>query len=167
MELGQAALLSLASGLIVVSALLTIVPIYPGIIATYGIILVAAFLNNFVNITPLAFIVISGIMLFGFTSDFWLPLVGVKTAGLSLLSGVGSIVGGLVGTFIIPVPIIGTLVGTIAGALLVELLLYREMRKAMIAGKTALKLFMVGYAIEFGTVVLMTILFFVSLFSTR
>jgi uncharacterized protein YqgC (DUF456 family) len=105
-------------------------------------------------------------MIISITSDFWLPLLGVKTSGLSCLSAIGSIIGGLVGTFVIPVPIIGTLIGTVFGALIIEYVALREKTKALRAGQTALKLFVVGYILELIFTFAIFIVFLISIATT-
>jgi uncharacterized protein YqgC (DUF456 family) len=87
-------------------------------------------------------------MVINSTSDFWLPMLGVKTSGLTCLAAIGSIIGGLIGTFIIPIPIVGTLIGTVLGALIIEYAVLREKTRALRAGQVALKLFIIGYILE-------------------
>lgn len=158
----------LASGtiLLLIAFVLSFIPIMPGTMLVWGVAIVTALLDGFTRITPLAAIVFTIIMIIGVTSDLWLPILGVKTSGLTCLGAVGSLVGGLVGTFLIPLPILGTLIGTVAGALIIEFIGFREARKALRAGQVALKLFIVGYILEIVTSAAIVIIVLVSIGAT-
>lgn len=162
----DAAVLTVGTILLGVAFVLSFIPIMPGAMLVWGVAIVTALLDGFTRITPLAAFLFTAIMLISVTSDFWLPALGVKTSGLTCLGAVGSLVGGFAGTFLIPLPVLGTLIGTVAGALLVELVLFRDQLKAIRAGQTALKLFVVGYVLEIAASAAIVVIFLVSLFST-
>jgi uncharacterized protein YqgC (DUF456 family) len=65
-------------------------------------------------------IVICGLALAGEVAEFIAGAVGSKTAGGSRRGAVGAlggaVVGGIVGTFVIPIPVLGSLLGTCGGA---------------------------------------------------
>lgn len=63
-------------------------------------------LSGFREFTILSMVVVSVLMLISVTNDFWLPLLGMKTRGLSCSSAIGTIGGGILGTFLIPIPVL-------------------------------------------------------------
>jgi hypothetical protein len=153
--------------LMIAGVFLSLVPILPGSLVVWGIALVAGLIDNFQRITPTAFVVMTIIMVIGQLSDFWLPLFGIQSGGLSCTASIGSIIGGMVGTFIIPVPILGTLIGAIIGAWLVDYLQRRNMDTAVTAGKEAARLFAIGYAVRFISSLLIFIVFMISIVTQR
>lgn len=165
-DFSEAALVLFSGVLMVIALVLAFIPIMPGTFLVWAVAIVTAFLLDFTRITPVAAGLITAIFLVGITSDFWLPLVGVKSRGLTCMSALGSLVGGLVGTFFIPIPILGTLIGCVAGAALVEFVAMRNMDSVMRASRTAFSLFIVGYLIEIGTSIAIAVIFFISLITT-
>jgi hypothetical protein len=149
--------------LMIIGVFLSLVPILPGSLVVWGIALAAALLDNFQRISPAAFVVMTIIMVISQLSDFWLPLFGVRSGGLSCAASIGSIVGGMVGTFIIPVPLLGTLIGAIVGALAVDYLQRQNVDTAVTAGKEAARLFAIGYAVRFISSLMIFIVFIISL----
>jgi uncharacterized protein YqgC (DUF456 family) len=127
---------------------------------------VFAFVTNFERATPAAVIIMTGLMLVGSTSEIWMPLFGIQSRGLSCLSTVGSVIGSIAGTFFIPIPLVGTIIGAIIGALLVELARGREMRRAVQAGRSVFRLYLVGMVVQFVTGFAMFAVFLVSLWTT-
>lgn len=166
MELSQNAFLTASIGAMAIGLLLAFIPIMPGTVIVWIIGLVAAVLDQFQHITPTAVVVMTAIMLFGVTSDFWLPALGVKTGGMSCLAAVGSLIGGLLGTLFIPVPLAGTLIGTALGAGVVEWARQRRVRGALTAGRSAARLFVIGYAVELATSIAIFVTFLVSIATT-
>lgn len=162
----QTAVLTGGTILLIIAFILSFIPIMPGAMLVWGVAIVTAFLDGFVHITPLAAIIVTVLMIVNVTSDVWLPMLGVRTSGLTCLGAVGSFIGGLAGTFVIPLPILGTLIGTVIGALAVELLYFGEMRKAVRAGRVALQLFIVGYILEIAASASIVLVFLVSLGSS-
>lgn len=148
MEIAQSALITVSVIAMVIGVFLAFIPVLPGALIVWAIGIVSAWGNHFERITPAAAIVMTVLMAISLTSDYWLPLLGVKTSGLSCLAAIGSIIGGLIGTFVIPIPIIGTLIGTVLGALIIEFAVLREKTRALRAGQVALKLFIIGYILE-------------------
>ncbi|MCS7072672.1 MAG: DUF456 domain-containing protein [Anaerolinea sp.] len=159
----QPAILAVGTFLLMIAFVLSFIPILPGAILVWAVAVVTAILNHFIQITPLAVAMMTIIMAINATSDIWLPMLGVRTSGLTCLGAVGSMLGGLVGTFVIPLPILGTLIGTVIGALAIELIYFGEMRKAFQAGRIALKLFIVGYILEMASSAAIVLIFLVSL----
>lgn len=166
MDIAQSALITISVIVMVIGVILAFIPILPGTLIVWAIGIVTAFLNQFDRVTPAAAIIMTVLMVVSLTSDFWLPMLGVKTSGLSCLAAVGSLIGGLVGTFIIPIPIVGTLIGTVLGALVIEYVALREKARALRAGQTALRLFIVGYILELVTTFAIFGVFIVSIATT-
>lgn len=148
MEFTQSALITVSVFAMVIGVLLAFIPVLPGALIVWAIGIVSAWANHFDRITPVAAIVMTVLMVVSMTSDYWLPMLGIKTSGMTCLAAIGSIIGGLIGTFIIPIPIIGTLIGTVLGALIIEYVALREKTRALRAGQAALKLFIIGYILE-------------------
>jgi uncharacterized protein len=148
MDITESGLILAATILMITGLVLSFVPAMPGPFILWGIAVGFGVANGFQRMTPAAAVMATVLMVLGATSDLWLRLFGVQTGGLSCLSSVGSFIGGMVGTVVIPIPIVGTMVGVVGGALLVELVRIREWRQAMSAGRTAFKMFILGYAIQ-------------------
>jgi uncharacterized protein YqgC (DUF456 family) len=74
-------------------------------------------------------------------------------------------IGGLIGTFVIPVPLVGSLLGAVAGALLVEFVRMRQLRGAIKAGTVAAKIFFIGYVIEVGSAIAVFVVYLFSVYS--
>ena len=112
-------------------------------------------------------VVITILMLIATSKDIWMPIVGMKTYGVSCSSAFGMTVGGMVGTFVVPVPLLGTLIGAIIGAVIMELLNVGDTSRALRAGGVAFKAFILGMITEFGFNLLIVAMFFTSIFSMR
>ncbi len=167
MEMGQSVLLLVAGASMLVALLLAFVPIMPGAVLVWGVGIAFGFLEGWQRITVASGIVMSLLMLVAVTSDFWLPLLGAKTGGMTCLGAVGGLVGGILGTFFIPIPVVGTLLGSVVGTLAVEFVRFRHVRKALQAGQTAAKMFVLGYVIEVAASAAIAITFFISLLTSR
>lgn len=160
--------LTLIAGILMIGALLvSVLPFLPGPLILWLISLVYAILTGFQYVTVLSMVVITLLMLIGTTKDIWMPILGMKTYGVSCGTAFGMMIGGLIGTFAIPVPVIGTLIGAIAGAVLLELLNAGEMRRALQAGGFALRSFIWGMLTEIGFNLLIVAVFFGSLLIAR
>ncbi len=167
MNLMELPLAVLTTGVMLVVLLISFVPIMPGPLLMWAIAIVFGVLDHFTHFTPAAAVVATAIMVTGAARDLWLPLLGVRTGGLSCLTSAAAFVGGLIGTFTIPIPIVGTMVGGIIGALTVELIHRRQMHLAVKVGKTVFKLQLIGYVIELSTTFTIFVVYVVSLLSTR
>ncbi|MBI5669099.1 MAG: DUF456 domain-containing protein [Chloroflexi bacterium] len=149
-----------------VTLALSIVPFVPGPAIIWAIGTVFAVLDGFQRATPAAIIIMTLLMVIGSTSEIWMPALGIRSKGLSCLSTVGSVIGSIVGTFLIPIPLLGTIIGAIAGALLVELARGREVRRAVQAGRSVFQLYLIGIVVQFVTGFAMFVVFLVSLWMT-
>lgn len=148
MDITQTGLTIIALVLMVAAAILSLLPFVPGHLLLWGISLVYAILTNFQEVTIISMILITGLMLLRATSDFWMPLLGVKSGSLSCAAAFGTIIGGLIGTFTIPIPILGTLLGAVAGAVVMEILRVGDLRLALKAGNFAFRTFVLGMIFE-------------------
>jgi len=151
--------------LMLLGVVVALIPVMPGSLVVWLIALAAAAIDSFQRISPAAMIVMTVVMIVSQLSDFWLPLLGVQTGGLSCASSLGALVGGLAGTFLIPIPLLGTLIGTVAGALLIEYIRRGQATPAIAAGKQAARLFVIGYALRLVSSVIIVITYIVSLAS--
>ncbi|MBN1287420.1 MAG: DUF456 domain-containing protein [Anaerolineae bacterium] len=156
--MAESVLIVVAIVLMLVVIFLSILPVIPGPALVWAIGVVFAALTGFERVTWLSVLLMTLFMALGSTADWWLPALGMKTQGGSCLAIVGSLIGGLIGTFAIPVPIIGTLVGAVLGAFVFELARLREFRAALDAGGAALVAYVVSMAAE---IVFSALIFFV------
>ncbi len=166
MEVTESLLIPLAVLGMIVTLVLSFVPFLPGTAMIWAIGVVFAVLDGFQRATPAAIIIMTLLMVVGSTSEIWMPALGIRSKGLSCLSTVGSVIGSIVGTFLIPVPLAGTIIGAIAGALLVELVRGREVRRAVQAGRSVFQLYLIGMVVQFVTGLMMFAVFLVSLWTT-
>jgi uncharacterized protein len=167
MDITESGLILAATILMITGLILAFVPAMPGPFILWGVACGFGALEGFQRLTPTAAIAATVIMVLGATSDLWLRLFGVQTGGLSCLSSVGSFIGGMVGTVLVPIPLIGTMVGVVGGALLVELVRIREWRQAMSAGKTAFKMFVLSYVVQLVASITIFAVFIISLEVTK
>lgn len=166
MPFASTPLVSLSLIVMIFGIVASFIPVVPGTVLVWAIATIFAVLDGFAHITVPAVVVMTLIMIASITHDVWLPLIGIKSSGLSCLGAVGLTVGGLLGTFIIPVPLVGSLLGAVAGALLVEFFRLRHLRSAIKAGTVAAKLFFIGYVIEVGSALGVFVVYLYSIYST-
>jgi uncharacterized protein len=166
MELTQSTLIFFGTILMVVALVVSFIPVLPGTVIVWAVAIIIGVLDQFQRFTPAAGIVATVIMVVSVSSDFWLPAMGIKTGGLTCLGAIGSLIGGLIGTFLIPVPICGTFIGAIIGALAIELIHFRNIGKALQAGQSAAKMFVLGYLVESACSIAVFVVYIASLAST-
>jgi uncharacterized protein YqgC (DUF456 family) len=145
----------------IVVVLASIIAFVPGAILTWALAIVYSLSTGLVS-TPVM-IVMTLLMVAGATGDYWLPIIGVRGQGLSCLGAIGSFVGGIAGTLLIPIPVLGTIAGSIAGAMLVEFGRIRQLRHALQAGRTTIKLYILGALVQFSISLAILLVFVVSL----
>jgi uncharacterized protein len=165
-EFTQSTMIFFGTILMIGALVLSFIPILPGTVIVWLAAMAFGIVNQWTRFTPAAGVIATAIMIFSVSSDFWLPALGVKTGGLTCLGAIGSLIGGLVGTFLIPLPICGTLIGAVVGALLAELIHFRQLGKAVQAGQSAAKLFVVGYIVETVSSIAVFVVYVVSLATT-
>src|SRR5262245_42602444 len=164
--LAESTLLVITIVLMVVTLVISLLPFVPGPLFIWGIGLAFAGLDHFVRITPLAAGVMTALMIAGSTTDFWTPLLGMKTRGASCSSVAGTLLGGVVGTFVIPIPIVSTLAGAMVGAMALELLHFGQFRKAIRSAGFALESYILSMAIEFAISILIIAVFLMCVSAT-
>lgn len=167
MNLTDMPLVLLTTGVMIIVLLVSFVPIMPGPLLMWAIAMVFGVLDHFTRFTTVAAVVATALMATGAARDLWLPLLGVRTGGLSCLTSTAAFIGGFIGTFTIPIPIVGTMAGGIIGALIVEYIHRRQVHLAVQAGRTVFKLQLIGYAIELSTTFAIFVVYVVSLMTTR
>ena len=147
--------------------LISLMPFVPGPALLWGISLAFGILDNFNRLPVLAFLVMTFLMVAGSTTDFWMPLLGMKARGASLGSTLATIAGAMAGTFFIPIPLVGTLAGAMTGALAVEFLYVGNARRSMRAAGMALESYLLSILVEFLINVSIISVFIASLILTR
>jgi len=162
----ESALIAIAIILMVLSLFASMIPFMPGSVLVWLVGVVFAIIDGFDRVTYVSIAIMTLFMIIGATSGLWMQALGVKRQGGSCLTSLGSLLGGMLGTWAIPVPILGTLTGAIVGALLVEFLRVGELKQALQAGHTAFKLYVVGVAVEFTAGFAILLVFVISVWLT-
>jgi uncharacterized protein YqgC (DUF456 family) len=152
--------------MMLVALVISIVPFVPGPVLLWLMGTVYGIANGFDRITVIAVLLMTLFMLIGSTQDLWLRAFGMRTQGASCWSVLGSLIGGIIGTGLIPIPIVGTAIGIMVGALLVEFMRLGELADAFKAGRVAVTTFMVGFIVELSMSIAIFITFIVSVWST-
>ncbi len=150
----------------VVALVIAFVPLSPGPAVLWGVAILFGASEGFHRLTPIAAALITLLMVIGATNDLWLPRFGVRTGGLTCLGTIGSFVGGIIGSILIPIPIVGTIIGAMVGAALLEVLRFREYQRGLQAGRSALKIIMIGYGINILTSIGIFAIYLISLATT-
>lgn len=163
----ESTLILLTCGLMVLVLLVSLIPFVPGPALLWGVSLAFGILDNFNRLPVLAFLVLTFLMVAGSTTDFWMPLLGMKARGATLGSTLATIVGAIAGTFFIPIPVLGTLAGAMTGALAVEFLYVGNARRSMRAAGMALESYILSIFVEFCISIAMGGVFILSLLLTR
>lgn len=146
---GDVALVTIAVIAMIAVMIISIVPFVPGPLLMWGVALAYGLLNSFENLHILAFALITILMILGSTTGFWMPVLGMRAQGGSMWGTMGTIIGALVGTFLIPIPIIGTMIGAVLGALAFEFFHIGDARQAIKAGQLAMTTYFLGLVAEF------------------
>lgn len=150
----------IASLALIAVTFLSIVPILPTPIMAWVIAFAFAWATDFQVVSLLSIGIITVIALAATLNDFWLPLIGIKTEGGSCGAAVGTMIGGIVGTMIIPIPIIGTLIGSVVGAVLFDAIGRRNLQQSSGAAVYATKNFVYGIVVRIIGTALITAVFF-------
>jgi uncharacterized protein len=165
MAFNDTVLLPVTVVLMLFALVLAFVPVVPATAVQWAIGMLFAGATGFQRVTPLAAVVMTGIMLAGVTSSLWLPYFGMRGKGLSCLGMIAFLIGGVVGTAI-PIPIVGSIIGGVAAVMVVEYARVREIRAAMQSGRAALKTVLLGFVLEFIFSLTIFIIFLVSVVTT-
>ena len=136
-------------------------PVVPGTLLVWGATLFYAWLyDGFDTFSPFVFVLITLIGLVAGTADIWLPLLGAKKTGASWRTLAVGLIGGLLGTFLLPVPIFGTVIGYGAGVLLAEYVRHGALRPAWRATLGGVVGWGLSAAVELLGCIVMILLFF-------
>jgi uncharacterized protein YqgC (DUF456 family) len=163
----ESTLILITLSLMAVVLFISLIPFVPGPALLWGISLAFGILDNFNRLPVLAFLLMTFLMVVGSTTDFWMPLLGMKARGTTLGSTLATIVGALAGTFFIPIPVLGTLAGAMTGALAVEFLYVGNARRSMRAAGMALESYVMSIFVEFCISIAIGGIFIGSLLLTR
>ncbi len=150
----------------VILMFLSLVPFIPGPALLWTVAVVFAVANRFERVHEVAVVVMTLLMLIGSTQDIWMRFLGMQRRGGSCWGVLGSFIGGLLGTVLIPVPILGTLVGAVIGALLIEFMRLGEIAQAVQSGRSVVESYFVGIAVEFAVSISILGTFLVSIWLT-
>lgn len=167
MDVLESTLILFTCGLMALVLLVSLIPFVPGPALIWGVSLAFGVLNNFQRLPVLVFLFMTFLMVAGSTTDFWMPLLGMKARGATLGSTLATIVGAIAGTFFIPIPVLGTLAGAMTGALAVEFLYAGDARRSMRAAGMALESYVLSIFVEFTISLTMGGIFVVSLLVTQ
>jgi len=137
------------------------IPLVPGPLLVWFGILFYAIATGFHEITVIAMILLTILMLLGITSDLWLSALSVKSMGGSLWGVLGGILGGMVGILIL-FPI-GSMIGAVVGTLAVEYMVTGNMRRSLRSGGVTLGSYLLSVGVEFIAALLMDAIFIGSL----
>lgn len=162
----EATLILLTLLVMCASLLLIMVPAVPVASLQWAILMFFGVLNGFDRVTVTAAIVATLFAAIGSTSQFWMPLFGLKGKGISCMGMIAFFVGMVLGTTLIPIPFLGTILGGVAGVIIVEFARLQVWREAIRSGGTALRLVVMGMIAEFAFAVAIILTFIVSLLTT-
>ena len=110
---------AIASVLVIVGVLGTVLPVLPGTMLVFAGLLLAAWADQFARVGWIGMSIIGALALLAVAADFIASAMGAKRVGASPQALVGATVGGVIGIlFGIP----GMILGPFAGAVLGELL---------------------------------------------
>lgn len=156
----------IAFALMLMSLAFVVIPFVPAPLVMWVVAIGYALIEGFDRLTLLAAVVLTVLMIVGVTVDFWLRPLGMGEHG-GCLTAIGSLIGGILGTFLIPIPILGSIIGAVLGAFFMQLLRQRELQDAVGAGGATLKMIIVGKMIEFAVCLTMFAVFLASVYFTR
>lgn len=129
--------------------LLILIPAVPVSALEWALAMLLGVVTGFTRLTPAAAIIATGLMVLGSTSQFWMPLLGMRGDGLSCVGLVAFFIGMALGTALIPIPIIGTLLGGLIAVIIVEYGRVRELSQALRSGSIAIRQVIYGMIAEF------------------
>ena len=110
---------TLATILVIVGLVGTVLPVIPGALLVFGGLFLAAWADNFTHVGMVGLGIIGALGLLSFGADLVASLVGAKRVGASKQALIGATLGGGIGLFFsIPGMILGPFVGAVAGELM-------------------------------------------------
>lgn len=114
----------IATVMIVIGLVGTVLPALPGLPLVFGGMLVAAWADGFSNVPVWVLVLLGVLTLLSLAIDFWATALGAKRVGASRKAITGAVLGTLGGLFLGP---FGLILGPFAGALAGELLHRRSL----------------------------------------
>ena len=115
-----------AAALVIVGLLGTLLPVIPGALFVFLVLLLAAWTDDFARVGPVALTIIGVLGLLSWVADFAATLLGAKRVGASPQALVGATLGGAFGLFLgLPGMILGPFAGAVGGELLARRELWR------------------------------------------
>lgn len=158
--MNESALTILSLGLLVIGLLGTFLPVLPGLILSFGGLLLYKF--GTVNDLPMIYIWIFGILTVASAIlNYVIPAKTNKKYGGTRWGSIGSVIGTILGLLFIPLPI-GFLIGMLAGVFVGELFHdSKDKKKAMNSVKGAFIGFIYGTGFSFmvGLAMLLVVVF--------
>lgn len=124
--------LVIASLVMLVGVVGTVLPVIPGPALIFGAALVYALIEGFQAVGWPTVLVLGILAVVAATADIWATSIGAKVGGASFWSIVAGLLGGLVGLVLFTLP--GAIIGAILGVLLSEMVRVRNLRQALKAG---------------------------------
>ncbi len=113
--------------LIVAGVVGTVLPGLPGVVAIFGGMLLAAWIDDFTKIGVLPLVVLGVLTALAFVIDIIAMLLGAKRVGASKLALIGAALGTLLG---LPFGIFGLVAGPFVGAVVGEYLTQQKLDRA-------------------------------------
>jgi len=155
--LGSALGFGVAILFMVIGLIGVIVPVLPGTVLIWLVVVVYALFAGIESMGWGAFAILNLIGMVAGTADLWLPLLGAKTTGASKRSMFLGVIGMIIGTMIMP--LVGTVVGYGLGILLGEYHKVRDVNKAIHVALGGMAGWGIATIIQFSGGVLMLIIF--------
>lgn len=118
---------SLAVTIMVIGVVCAVLPFTPGPPIVWLGALFYGWQTHWQGIGWLVLLLLLLVAVVGSTSDWWLNVLFLKGSGGSPWAILGSLVGGIIGSFAIPIPVFGTVVGSLLGVLAIEWSRRREL----------------------------------------
>ncbi len=156
-EIGSAVGFGIAILFMIIGLIGVIIPVLPGTILIWLVVVVYALFAGVDSMGWSAFIILNLMGLFTGTAVLWLPFLGAKTTGASKRSMMLGAVGLIIGTIIMP--LIGTVVGYGLGILLGEYHKQQDWNKAIHAALGGVAGWGIATIMQFGGGVVMIIIF--------
>ena len=121
----------IAISLILVGVAGTVLPGVPGVMAVFGGMLLAAWIDDFTRIGALTLVILGVLTAFAFVADIMGGLIGAKRVGASRLALAGAALGALAA---FPFGLFGLLAGPFAGAVIGEFMAQQRLDAAARVG---------------------------------
>lgn len=150
----------------VLSLALIVVPAAPVTALEWALLMVYVVISHALTgasvVTLPVGILATALMIIGATSQYWLPLFGMRGEGLSCMGTLAFFAGMFIGSFLIPVPFLGTIIGGVVAVILFEYNRVRQMTAALRSGKSVFKLIVTGMVLEVVFAITIILLFVAS-----